>query len=220
MDKIIIAGISGHSKVLIDIVEKERKYEIVGLTDKFHSQDAKVLGYRVLGKDEDIPQIVKAYSIVGGLIGVGDNWLRYNISKKIEDIYPEFRFVKAIHPSAQIAKDVTIGDGTVIMGGVIVNPCSSISRFCILNTNSSLDHDSMMGDFSSLAPQATTGGNCRIGNYSAVSIGAILSHGIQVGEHTIIGAGSTVLNNIKPFKVAYGTPAKAIREREQGDKYL
>jgi len=180
MDKIIIAGISGHSKVLIDIVEKEHKYEIVGLTDKSHSQDTKVLGYPVLGKDEDIPQIVKSYSIVGGLIGVGDNWLRYNISKKIRDIYPEFRFVKAIHPSAQIAKDVTIGDGTVIMAGAIVNPCSSISRFCILNTNSSLDHDSVMEDFSSLAPQATTGGNCRIGNYSAVSIGAVLSHGISL----------------------------------------
>jgi len=112
MDKIIIAGISGHSKVLIDIVEKERKYETVGLTDKFHSQDTKVLGYPVLGKDEDIPQIVKDYSIVGGLIGVGDNWPRYNINKKIRDIYPEFSSVKAIHPSAHIAKDVTIGDGT------------------------------------------------------------------------------------------------------------
>ena len=77
-----------------------------------------------------------------------------------------------------------------------------------------------MEDFSSLAPQATTGGNCRIGSYSAVSVGAVISHGIQIGEHTIIGAGSTVLNNLESFKVAYGTQAKAIRERKQGDKYL
>lgn len=146
--------------------------------------------------------------------------MRCNISKKIKTIYPGFRFIKAIHPSAQIAKDVTVGDGTVIMGGVIVNPCSSVGRFCILNTNSSLDHDSVMEDFSSLAPQATTGGNCRIGSYSAVSIGAVLSHCIQVGEHTIVGAGSTVLNNIDSFKVAYGTPAKLVRTRNQGDKYL
>lgn len=220
MDKIIIAGISGHSKVLIDIVEKENKYEIVGLTDKFYLQGTKVLGYPVLGKDEDIPQIVKSYSIVGGLVGVGDNWLSYNINTKIKNIYAEFRFIKAIHPSAQIAKDITIGDGTVIMAGVTINPCSSIGRFCILNTNSSLDHDSVMDDFSSLAPHATTGGNCKIGGYSAVSIGAVLIHGIHVGEHSVIGAGSTVLNNIGSFKVALGTPAKTIRERKPGDKYL
>lgn len=73
MDKIIIAGISGHSKVLIDIVEKEQKYEIAGLTDKFHSQGTNVLGYPVLGTDEDIPKIVDSYSITGGLVGVGDN---------------------------------------------------------------------------------------------------------------------------------------------------
>ena len=89
-----------------------------------------------------------------------------------------------------------------------------------MNTNSSLDHDSVMNDFSSLAPRAATGGNCRIGDYSAVGIGAVLVNGIQVGEHTVIGAGSTVLSNIESFKVAYGTPAKAIRERKPGDEYL
>jgi acetyltransferase-like isoleucine patch superfamily enzyme len=77
-----------------------------------------------------------------------------------------------------------------------------------------------MEDFASLAPQASVGGNCRIGRYAAVGIGAVISHGIQVGEHTVIGAGSTVLDNIGPLRIAYGTPAKAIRERKRGDKYL
>ena len=135
MDKIIIAGISGHSKVLIDIIENENKYEIVGLTDKFYSEGTKVLGYPVLGRDEDIPKIVKSYSIIGGLVGAGDNWLRYNISMKIQKIDANFKFVKTVHPSAQIGKNVKIEDGTVVMAGVCVNPCSSIGRFCILNTN-------------------------------------------------------------------------------------
>jgi acetyltransferase-like isoleucine patch superfamily enzyme len=88
------------------------------------------------------------------------------------------------------------------MAGVTVNPCCSIGRFCILNTNASLDHDSSMNDFSSLAPRVATGGNCKIGACSAICIGATLVHGVSIGEHTVVGAGSTVLGDIESHQLA------------------
>jgi acetyltransferase-like isoleucine patch superfamily enzyme len=106
------------------------------------------------------------------------------------------------------------------MAGAVVNPCCNIGRFCIVNTNASIDHDSIMEDFSSLAPGVATGGNCRIGIFSAVSIGAILRHGVTIGDHSVVGSASTVLRDVEAFSVAYGTPAKKIRDRQQGDKYL
>ena len=77
-----------------------------------------------------------------------------------------------------------------------------------------------MEDFSSLAAHATTGGYCRIGSYSAISIGAVLIHGIHIGNNTVVGAASLVLKPIDSFIVAYGSPAKVIRKRKPGDKYL
>jgi acetyltransferase-like isoleucine patch superfamily enzyme len=77
-----------------------------------------------------------------------------------------------------------------------------------------------MEDFSSLAPHATTGGSCRIGSYSAISIGAVLIHGVHIGNNTVVGAGSLVLKPLDSFIVAYGSPAKVIRKRKAGDKYL
>jgi acetyltransferase-like isoleucine patch superfamily enzyme len=77
-----------------------------------------------------------------------------------------------------------------------------------------------MDEFSSLAPGAITGGNCRIGGYSAISIGAVLRHGTTVGEHSIVGAGATVLEDVEPYSVAYGTPAKKVRDRVPGTRYL
>ena len=41
-----------------------------------------------------------------------------------------------------------------------------------------------------------------------------------VNEYTIIGAGSTVLENIESRKVVYGNPAIVIRERNPRDRYL
>lgn len=220
MDNIVIIGSSGHAKVIIDIVQQEGKYNVVGLLDQFRDVGEKTLGYPVLGKEEDLPKLIKAHALKGAIIAIGDNFVRSKVAVRIEEISPDLPFVSAVHPKASIAMEVSIGEGTVVMAGVSINPCSTVGRFCIVSTKSSLGHDSVMEDFSSLGSGATTGGNCLIGQYSAISIGAVIIHGIHIGEHTVIGAGSLVMKPIESFFVVYGTPAKVIRNRKQGDKYL
>ena len=220
MNNIVLIGSSGHAKVIIDIVQQEGKYNVVGLLDRHRQVDETTLGYRILGKEEDLPALKKVYSLMGVIVAIGDNFYRSKVVALIRKICPDLPFVCAIHPKASIGTDVSIGEGTVIMAGVTINPCSSVGRFCILNTNSSLDHDSTMEDFASLAPGVTTGGNCRIGKYSALGIGATLIHDVQVGKQSVIGAGALVMKSIESFAVAYGTPAIVIRHRKPGDKYL
>ena len=220
MDTIVIIGSSGHAKVVIDIVEQEGRYKIAGLVDRYRNPGARTLGYQVWGEEADLPSLAAKYALKGVIVAIGDNFIRAKEAARVREVWPTLPFVSAIHPKASIAKDVSVGEGSVIMAGVAVNPCCSIGRFCVLNTNCSLDHDSTMDDFSSLGPGATTGGNCRIGSYSAVGIGATLVHGIRIGEHTVIGAGTTTLGDIDSFKVAYGTPARAVRNREAGDPYF
>jgi len=164
--------------------------------------------------------LVVKHNLVGGIIAIGDNWIRSKVYEKIKSIGPNFTFVKTIHPNAQIAKNVQIGDGTVIMAGVIINSNSTVGNHCILNTNSSLDHDGFMDDFSSLAPNVTTGGDVKIGKFSAISLGANIVNGITIKEQTVVGAGSAVLEDIPEFSVAYGVPAKIMRKRVAGEKYL
>jgi len=220
MEDIVIIGSSGHAKVIIDIVNQEGKYNVAGLLDRYRNANETTLGYRILGKEEDLPELKKTHSLKGAIVAIGDNFIRSKVAALIRKICPDLPFVCAIHPRASIGRDVTIGEGTVIMAGVSINPCSSVGRFCILRTNSSLDHDSTMEDFASLAPGAMTGGNCRIGEYSAISIGSVLIHGVQIGKQSVIGAASLVMKPIESFVVAYGTPAKVIRNRKPGDKYL
>ena len=220
MDKIIIVGFSGHAKVIIDIIEQEGRYRIAGFLHKHRKTGEQILGYQILGKDEDLPELMARHGLKGMIVAIGDNFIRSKVAARLREACPSLPFVSAIHPDASIAKDVSTDEGTVIMAGVRVNPSCQIGRFCILNTNSSLDHDSIMENFSSLAPHVTTGGNCRIGEYSAISIGSMLIQDVHVGEHTVIGAGSTVLKHVESFCVAYGTPARKARKRTAGEKYL
>ncbi|MBT3322250.1 MAG: acetyltransferase [Anaerolineae bacterium] len=220
MEDIFIIGSGGHAKVIIGIVEKEGKYNILGLLNAQPNIGEKILGYEVLGKDTDLGKFVKIHAIKGVIIAVGDNFTRSKVVERIKKENSELSFFSAIHPASAISSDVIIGQGTVIMAGVSVNVTSSIGEFCILNTNSSLDHDSEMDDFASLAPGVTVGGECEIGEYSAINIGAILLPRIKIGEHSVIGAGSLINKPVASFEVVYGSPAKKIRERKEGEKYL
>ncbi len=67
-----------------------------------------------------------------------------------------FNFTNAIHPSAVIGKNVTIGDGTLVMANAVINPDTIVGSHCIINTKSSVDHDCRIGDYVTVSPGATT----------------------------------------------------------------
>lgn len=218
MEEIVIIGSGGHAKVVIDCVEQSNQHTIIGFIDEHKPPGTQVYGYEVLGGLEVL--LASGGRADSGIVAIGDNWTRSAMVDRIMQLNPQFRFMTSVHPSASIARGVTIGEGTVVMAGAIINSDTEIGKHCILNTKSSVDHDSIVGDFAALAPNATTGGQVRVGRYSVLSLGAQVIHAIEIGEHSVIGAGSTVLSSIASNAVAYGTPAKVVRTRECGERYL
>ena len=188
-------------KVIIEILESDKRCQIVGLLDTSRPITTRLHGYDVIGSDDDLPDLFAANICESVFVAVGANWARSQIVKRIKERVPQAFFVRAIHPSARISPDVSIGAGTVIMAGVAVNTGCKIAECCILNTSSSLGHDSTMGEFSSLAPRAVTGRTVEIGACSAIAIGAVVSHAIKIGEHAVIGAGATVVKDIPDLVV-------------------
>ncbi len=220
MKNILIIGASGHAKVIIDIVEKQGDYQIFGLIDSYKKKGGKVYNYAILGTEDDIPDILKTEAIFGCIIAIGDNYTRKLLYKKITQLHTNIRFVTAIHPNAVIGKNVSIGEGSVIMAGTIVNSDAIIGKHCILNTKCSIDHDVHIGDFSSVAPGATLGGNVSIDTCSAIGLGANLIENVKIGTHTVVGAGSLVVKFVDDYQIAYGVPAKPIRSRKASEAYL
>jgi len=91
----------------------------------------------------------------------------------------------------------------------------------IVNTNSSLDHESTLANFASLAPGAIVGGNSQIGERTSVGLGARVIQGLSVASDVCIGAASLINKKIDQSKcVIYGIPAKRIRARAIDEPYL
>ena len=218
--KILILGAGGHAKVIVDIIKKENKFEILGFLDNSLKEGKKILGYEVLGKEDDLNALMSKHNIFGGIIAIGDNYSRSLLAKKIKKLCKEFKFINCIHPMSSIAFDATLGEGNVVMAGATINTSSKIGNHCILNTNSSIDHDNNLQNFSSLAPNSVTGGNVIVGKFSAIGIGATVQQNISIADNCIVGASSLVNKNTKSDSVYYGVPARFIREHKLGEKYL
>jgi sugar O-acyltransferase (sialic acid O-acetyltransferase NeuD family) len=218
MEKILIIGAGGHAKVVMDMVERRGLYEIAGVLDE--SGAGEFFGREIPGRITDLPRLVDTGYPARGIVAVGDNFVRSRLVGEIEGLVPGFEFVSAVHPGAALARGAVIGRGAAVMPGAVVGPDAVVGEFCIVNTCASLDHDCLMREYSSLAPGARTGGNVRIGRGSALGIGAAVSHGVHIGEHSVVGAGAVVLDDLGDRVLAYGIPARTVRSREPGDKYL
>lgn len=220
MENIIILGAGGHAKVIIDIIEQIQTLNISGIIDPHLAKGKTFMGYPALGKDADLPQLISKYQISGAIVAIGDNSSRQKVVETARQLCPNLKFVTAIHPTATLAADVILGEGTVVMAGCVINPGVRVGSFCIVNTLSSVDHDCKLADYASLGPRATLGGECTLGESSMIGLGALLFHGVSVGAHTVIGGGSLVNKDVGSSVVAYGQPARIIRRRQPDERYL
>lgn len=205
--KVIIIGAGGHAKVIADII-KASGDEIIGFLDdnkkiknKIIFDDKKVLG---LLTENEINQYKDMYFI----IGIGNNKIRKKISKRLKDI----KWYTAIHPNAIIGSNVSIGEGSVIMPGTVINTCTNIGKHCIINTCSSLDHDNIINNFVHISPGAHLAGDVQIGEGTWICAGVTIINNIKIEKNNIIGAGATVVKDIEEKNNTYvGVPIKKIK---------
>lgn len=220
MENIVLFGGGNQAHYTIDIIEKEGKYNIVGIIDSIHEVGSDRFGYKVLGRQENLKNLILEYNIHGGIISIGDNGSRYIVYQQIIQLIPNFKFVNAIHPSVVIGNTTELGFGVVAMAGCIFNPKAKIGNFTFFATGAQVEHDNVIGDFASISAGSITGGYVTLGKFSAITLGVTVLDRISIGENTVVGAGSLVLKPLPDNVLAYGNPAKIIRNRKQFEKFL
>lgn len=199
MNKVNLYGASGHSKVIIEILETN-KDQIINVFDD-NSLIKDVIGYNC----KDASKI--EFDNSEWIVSIGNNAIR----KVIVEKYNKMSFTNAIHKSANISKRAVIGVGTVIMCGVSINSEVNIGSHCIINTNASIDHECVLSNFVHISPNATLTGNIKVGEGTMVGAGVTIIPNINIGKWCVIGAGSVVINDIPDYSVVVGNPAKIIK---------
>ena len=58
---LILIGGGGHCKSCIDVIEMEGKYHIAGIVDVSKKLQKRILGYTIMGTDQDLPKLVEDF---------------------------------------------------------------------------------------------------------------------------------------------------------------
>jgi tetrahydrodipicolinate N-acetyltransferase len=139
----------------------------------------------------------------------------------------DLKGVKArIEPGAIIRDQVEIGDNAVIMMGASINIGS------VIGEGSMIDMNVVMGG------RATVGKNCHIGAGTVlagvieppsaqpviieddvvIGANAVVLEGVRVGKGAVVAAGAIVIDDVAPYTVVAGTPARKIKDIDEKTK--
>lgn len=205
--KLILIGGGGHCKSCIDVIEMQNKYIIIGIVDLSKNIGNKVLGYPVIGCDDDMEQLSKSYSNFFITLGqIKDYSRRKEIFEKLVSLKIDIPVI--ISPLAYVSKHSKIGAGSIIMHYAVVNAEASIGLNCIINTRSLIEHDAAIGNHCHISTGAIVNGGVKVGNYSFFGSGAVSKEYIKIGSNSLIAAGAVVVNDIGDNQKVFGLPAK------------
>jgi UDP-N-acetylbacillosamine N-acetyltransferase len=209
-DRLIIWGSSGHALVVTDIIRLVGQHEIVGFLDDLYARPGLTRRVSpVLGGRECLDEL-RGAGVSQAIIAVGDCATRLSLAELA--CAKGFSLIRAIHPRAIIATEASVGPGTVVCAGVVVNPWVSIGANAIVNTSVSVDHECLLEDGVHIGPGAHLGGRVVVERGAWVGIGATLKDGVRIGAGSIVGAGAVVLDDVPAGVVAYGAPARVKRQ--------
>lgn len=206
-ERVVVIGAGGHARVVVDIAEDMKAFEIAGFISVTPGES--LYGYSYLGSDEALPRIY-ASGTRSALLAVGDNSRRQSAMRRLK--HQGFRLITVISPGALVSKYATIGAGVAILPGAVVNAGVALSDAVIVNTKASVDHDCVLGECVHIGPGASLAGNVRLDEGVFLGAGTSVVPGISIGAWTVVGAGGVVTSNLPSGVVAIGAPARASRK--------
>lgn len=206
---IILIGGGGHCKSCIDVIEQEAKYQIVGIIEKGDEKGRNVIGYDIIGTDDDLPKLLETYRNFLITIGqIQSPITRINIFNRLTELGAYLPVI--ISPFAYASKHSKIGNGTIVMHHAIINAGVQIGPNCIINTKTLIEHDVIIEDHCHIATGSIINGGCRVGQGTFIGSNAVIKEYVSIGEKSFVGMGSVVVNNVPENRNVLGAPARVV----------
>jgi acetyltransferase EpsM len=206
MKSIVVFGAQGHAKVAVEAIEQIGTHRIAGFIADgplgFTSP------YPLLGADADVARLWTEIGPFDAHLAVGDAAIRRRIADRLAQQVPALAFPSIVHPLARLASTAVIDPGAFVAIGATVGAAARVGRHAILNTNASIDHDCVLGDFAFAGPNAALGGSVIVGDGAFIGIGAAILPNLKIGAGATVGAGAVVVKDVPSNTTVVGIPAR------------
>ena len=200
LTSLILLGAGGHAKSCINLIESIESFSIQGILGRKEEVGDDLLGYKVIGTDNDLPNLVsessKAIVTLGQIKSASSRISLYKLILSLDLISPPL-----ISPSASISKHSEIGQGSVVMHGSLVNASSEIGSNCILNSQCIIEHDVVVGSHCHVSTGVRLNGNVIVEEECFIGSGVTIREGVTIGKGSIIGMGENIFYDCPPGSI-------------------
>ena len=208
-ETIVLIGGGGHCASCIDVLESTGRWKIAGIVDPEFGKGSSILGYGIIGTDDDMPAFSALYG--SALVTVGQiesAEIRDRLLQRARNA--GFMLPVIVASTATVSRHARIGEGTIVMHHSFVNARAAIGSGCIINTGAIIEHDAEIYDLCHVSTGAVVNGGCLIGRGAFIGSRAVLRNNITICPEAVIGAGAVVVNDIWEAGTYAGNPARKL----------
>jgi len=210
MDKIILVGGGGHCASCIDVIEQSRQFQIAGIIDIPDKLGITLLGYPVIGNDNDLTELTKEYRYFLITLGQIETPER-RIALFNSILESGGRLATVISSRAYVSRHANIGSGTIVMHNALVNAGAHVGANSIVNSCALIEHDAIIGDHCHISTGAIINGGTQIAENTFIGSNSVIRDNIRVGSNSVISAGVSVMNEIPDNSFYAGNEIKPLR---------
>lgn len=179
------------------------------LDDRADLQDREIAsGLPVLGTIADASRHLDAQFVVC----TGKGRVRRTIIERLTDLgVGHDGYATITHPSVQIPPGCDVASGAVLLAGVVLTADVRIGAHVVCMPNVVLTHDCVLADYSTLCAGVVLGGGVYVDRDAYVGMAASVRENVRIGEASVVGMGSVVLQDVPASQVWAGVPAGPLR---------
>mgnify|MGYP001005630920 CR=1 FL=1 len=211
MKDIIIYGSGGLARETVELIENineiKPEWNIKGYIDDIRgAEGGDINGYKILGTNKILENMDSSVYIV---LAVSDPSAKEKIYQEIKKY--NMKFATLIHPSAKIAKNATIGDGSIISLDCLVSVNTYIGDHVFLNMRTVVGHDAVIKNYCSCLVNCIIAGNVVINEGVLLGSGCIIMEKKKIGKNAKISMGSAVYFDVEENAVVMSRPSKSMK---------
>ncbi|HYR89086.1 MAG TPA: acetyltransferase [Terriglobia bacterium] len=206
----VVLGAGGHARVVIEAIQSTgvaTPHAILDIDPALHGKT--IYGVPILGADDLLPELIATgveYFVVG-LGGVADNKPRAGLFDRA--VAAGLKPLCVVHDArAYVSPNCSIGPGSVVFPGAIVNAGTVLGSNVIVNSGALIEHDCVVGDHVHVSSASTLCGTVRVGKLAHIGAGAVVRQSVTIGEGAVVGAGAVVTHDVESWRTVMGVPAR------------
>jgi sugar O-acyltransferase (sialic acid O-acetyltransferase NeuD family) len=201
MKNIVLIGTGGHAASCIDVIESEGRFRIVGLVGMESELHQRLCGYEVIATDDALRDLAREYRCA--LITVGHiKTCETRLRLYRQACEAGFEMPVIVSPHSRISSHASVGPGSIVMYGAMVNANARVGSNCIINSLALIEHDVVVGDHCHISTGVILNGNVRVGETSFIGSGTVTKHNISIGAACLVGMTSVIRHNL-PDRTSY-----------------